>query len=441
MKKLVVFSLIVSLALALALVWGKGFGNLAGLSSASLFALSALGGWFLFSLLSLVLLRTRYREVVEKTWLVAGSTVFAYLVVDAAAGYLLIMPLSPPLVADDIVHHRLAPNTYTQYRTPDYLYTQRVNALGLRGRDVRPERRVGTYRILVLGDSFTMGKGVSDDETFSAVLEARLNGQRGGGTMPDSFEVINAGVDSYSPILSFLQLTRLGELLSPDMVILNFDMSDLVQESVYRSAAVHDEHGEIIGISSSAYDLRNQLDTGGAIRKWIDENLYLSRLVLFSVENWAASRTDLTVRNTVAVANPELLRHTLADDDEDRTEQWERVYESILKIRDYCDRHDIAFLMTTYPWGHQVSPQEWRNGRIVFLPEAVALSSRSLDELTRFAAAEGIVLLDLFPAFRAYDGPEKLYYDTDMHWTRTGHEVMASELLRHLERGILAEGR
>ncbi|MEE3259495.1 MAG: hypothetical protein VX293_09820 [Candidatus Latescibacterota bacterium] len=101
---------------------------------------------------------------------------------------------------------------------------------------------------------------------------------------------------------------------------------------------------------------------------------------------------------------------------------------SVLAIRDFCAARDIAFILATYPWGHQVNAREWMPGRLAFVPEDAVISDRSLEQIRRFAAQNGIELLDLFPAFRAYAGEAPLYYPFDMHWTPAGHQLFTHQL-------------
>ncbi len=60
----------------------------------------------------------------------------------------------------------------------------RYNALYFRDREIAP-KRPGVVRVAVLGDSFTEGQGVKEEDTFPRRLEARL--REGGG----SWEVMN----------------------------------------------------------------------------------------------------------------------------------------------------------------------------------------------------------------------------------------------------------
>ena len=94
-----------------------------------------------------------------------------------------------------------------------------TNSLGLRGRTDPPLQKLsGTEpRILVLGDSFTFGEEVDDDETYSARLEEMLPGG----------EVLNFGVHGYGHDQMLLLFQDLGRRYRPDIVILGFVYPDI----------------------------------------------------------------------------------------------------------------------------------------------------------------------------------------------------------------------
>jgi lysophospholipase L1-like esterase len=75
----------------------------------------------------------------------------------------------------------------------------------------------GTFRILSLGDSRTFGWGLSQEETYSGVLE-RLLQQKAGSAK--RIEIINCGVNawSYPQMLAYFRGDGLG--FQPDMVLL-----------------------------------------------------------------------------------------------------------------------------------------------------------------------------------------------------------------------------
>jgi hypothetical protein len=91
------------------------------------------------------------------------------------------------------------------------------NSAGMRGRREYPVERGGAPRIVALGDSFTFGQCVDDDETFAARLEQRI--------APG--EVLNLAVHGYGHDQMLLRLRRQGLDYRPDVVLLGFYNADV----------------------------------------------------------------------------------------------------------------------------------------------------------------------------------------------------------------------
>ena len=88
-----------------------------------------------------------------------------------------------------------------------------TNSKGFRGKKDFPYTKdKDRLRILILGDSFTFGDEVSDDETYSYFLQQML---------PHT-EVINMGVHGYGHDQMLIILRELGVKYEPDIVILGF---------------------------------------------------------------------------------------------------------------------------------------------------------------------------------------------------------------------------
>ncbi|MCP4361379.1 MAG: hypothetical protein GY796_25495 [Chloroflexi bacterium] len=80
----------------------------------------------------------------------------------------------------------------------------------------RASDNLQTPPILAVGDSFTFGDEVSDDETWPAILES-LSGQ----------QVINGGVFAYGVDQSFLRMQNLLPLYQPEIVVMSFIPDDI----------------------------------------------------------------------------------------------------------------------------------------------------------------------------------------------------------------------
>jgi hypothetical protein len=98
-----------------------------------------------------------------------------------------------------------------------------TNSRGLRGeREYSVPRPPGGLRIVALGDSFTFGEGVGDDETWPAQLEAALPGT----------EVANLGERAFAHDQMYFALADDGLPLQPDAVILGFYEHDLARDEL-----------------------------------------------------------------------------------------------------------------------------------------------------------------------------------------------------------------
>ena len=144
------------------------------------------------------------------------------------------------------------PNTHAFLMGQDV----KINSLGLRDREFSLTKSPGMYRILVLGDSTTLGWGVSFDDTASKILERELNAQHIPGY--DRFEVINTGVGNYDTVQEVTYYKTRGRELHPDMVILVYFIND--PEPVPRQKSIW-----LIDRSYLVAFLTNRLD--GVMRK------------------------------------------------------------------------------------------------------------------------------------------------------------------------------
>lgn len=146
------------------------------------------------------------------------------LVIDLKRGTLRFQ--SPPLYLEEPNHettgHRylhdpeLGWRNIPNWRANTHGRTLTINSRGLRDREYDLERRPGVPRMLVLGDSFAWGYGVSDEENFTEVLEREL------AAVGKPWEVINTGVSGWGTDQQYLFFRSEGVRYQPDLVVLAF---------------------------------------------------------------------------------------------------------------------------------------------------------------------------------------------------------------------------
>jgi lysophospholipase L1-like esterase len=145
-----------------------------------------------------------------------------------------------------------------------------INALGLRDREMPLAKPAGTYRILVLGDSITLGWGVPFDQLFTKQLEKSLNAN------PPSpryrnYEVINTGVGNYNTAQETAYFKEQGLRFNPDMVLVAWFINDAEPTPVpsrnwlayhsYAYVGITSNFGALLRYTSASQNYRNYYES------------------------------------------------------------------------------------------------------------------------------------------------------------------------------------
>jgi len=113
------------------------------------------------------------------------------------------------------------PDPYTGYRHKPLArghYPTGIDAIansrGHRDDEVDIPKPPGIFRILMIGDSFTVGANVEQAEAYPQQLEQILNGPDG-----PKIEVVNSGVGGWGPFQYTEYLKNYGAQFEPDLVV------------------------------------------------------------------------------------------------------------------------------------------------------------------------------------------------------------------------------
>ena len=346
---------------------------------------------------------------------------------------------------DKLLHHSLIPNTSCRSRTSEWDIKFKVNSLGLRDNEYSLEKPKGIFRILMLGDSFVEGYGVHSDATFSKILERKLNSNG------EKIEVINAGVTGYSPILEYLYLKNYGLALSPDLVVMNFSMTDFYDELAFKNKLLISEEeldktGEKVGRIWKEEKLfqeeipattwipfipkelkwwlhKNLLSYDFFIlqlKKYFNPEVYKDNILKFTIGDIYTDQFAIT-RNNIKASDYQFLL--------------ENAQKYILKTKELLDKEKLAFLLVIIPFGHQVNGQEWAEGRKLWdFKKEETYSSKCISDLYSASQENKISALNLLPFFREATNNTSLhyYYPYDGHWNSDGHKLAAEEIYNFL---------
>ncbi len=262
--------------------------------------------------------------------------------------------------------------------------TMTINSQGFRsaGGDFQKEVPTGRYRVVFLGDSFTMGFGVDDEKTFAARVEARCA----------EVEAINMGNGGYGIGQAYLWYRRDGDAFETDLLVFSViddDFRRLMLESFsgYPKPRLRLAKDELVvdnvpvpsGWSSRTAKLRAQVFL---------RSLSLGRAMTRLIGASAPKPPEIADFDPVA----------------------RRVFR---ELKELCASRGRGFALVYLPTAPRGSTET---------PIAVWMR--------RMAAEESIPLVDLSRSFAALEAERRAsFYRPDTHFTTAGNDFVAERLL------------
>ncbi len=326
----------------------------------------------------------------------------------------------PPIgTRHPVYHHDLLPSRDVMTVWHElYFYRITTNSLGFRDAEVREiSLNSEKQRILLLGDSFLEGKGLNYSKTVASILQTGLEN--------DNIEVLNAGVGSYSPIIYYRKAKALIEKgLKFDKAIVFIDISDIddallfefdSEENVVHTEAANSKFrmtGQKLSWPQKvdAILLRNSLSykINKSFKRAVREMVYEKALFLLG----KASLSDRYIWTYDPGAYERVGKPGLA-----------RAQHHMNLLSDLFSDNDIDMMVVVYPWPTQILQGDLHSRQVIFWGD--------------WAKRKGYDFLNLFPLFINEKSPwqviEDNFFDSDVHWNARGNQLVASEVLKHIE--------
>ena len=305
----------------------------------------------------------------------------------------------------------------------DYDAVYDIDASGFR---VDPQAGEKGPRVAVLGDSFTFGLGVANDETFVARLNAESDGR---------LHYLNLGVPGYSTDQELLLLKKTGRAIKPDIVLLVVYLAnDLFDNN--RPFPLQADHAKPYF----------RLDTH---RQLVLENTP----VPLATKSAAARNTGLAdVVPGAERPTPPLLTRTLG---QLRIAHRLGIFQQPVSIDEGLfqarfDRYIALFLALTdalegssRELGAELAIALLPGASFINQPESLSARYQAFlrkQLLAGFAERPGIQVIDLASMLATEDNHRQpWYFPNDGHLTPQGHQLVA-QFLREKLHGLLAAG-
>lgn len=319
-------------------------------------------------------------------------------------------------------HHDFLPNQNAETAWGDRKYRVFTNSLGFRDGSMRDVPLASkNKRILLIGDSFLEGMGVSYENSVAGLLGNSLKGE--------ATEVLNAAAVSYSPKLYFLKTRHLivQRHLAFDEMYVFLDISDPHDEIIYK----YWEPGSGSAFASGLRALSNFLQGHFFLYSYFAAKRRLNREKavsnVFPAEGSAEARFWVQdLKEYLRRSEPEKDRF-LWPNKQSALDEWGWEGLSLCKrymteLQKLCDQHGIRLTLVVYP-----SPYQLTGSNLAGIPVTYWRS---------FTEERGIGFLNLFQAFIGREPPETVYakyfIQGDTHWNEAGNLLVAETVLKHI---------
>jgi len=304
-----------------------------------------------------------------------------------------------------------------------------TNSVGMRDGEHPRFKAPGTYRILLMGDSFMEATQVEWADSLAARLEQELEMRLDERSAPD-IEIINASVSGWGTDDQRTYYLRYARAWKPDLVLL--------------AMTLHNDLFDNLAMEFSVLD-------GGRVVDRPAEELPWTRYLRIKVQEWLAGHSHLyrlatgTLRADAIQAAGRQLQRDLSElvrrTPSPKVERGWAMTHLLLdrfaaEVR--ADGAELAIFMV--PLRIQVEPDH----RTGFLEE-LALDESSIDlvapqrRMADWGDRRDVLVIDLLPGFLgpASNGGEPYYLELDGHWNEAGHALGAEIVARALARSAL----
>ena len=268
-----------------------------------------------------------------------------------------------------------------------------TNSLGFREKDYPVAKPAGVRRIVVLGDSYTLGVGVKFEDTFSKRLESELNASTRG------YEVINFGVSGYNTVMELATFREVAAAFQPDLVLVAYVLND-----AERAPEVGQAPPEAPGPA------RSPLGLIGAAHLGLKDKSMLYRYLSPKV---GAGLGLIGAR--YAVGNTSQIIRSY----DDSSVGWVDSRQALLEIVRHARTIKATTLVVVFP---------------MILDFRTYPLTPAHDKITRFCRDHGIDVLDLLPRLRGEEASELLVF-LDGHPNAKAHGIFADAIVNHLAPG------
>lgn len=296
---------------------------------------------------------------------------------------------------DEKLGFSLKPNFKGRFREIDFDTSFNTNSQGYRGGEFnKSDKNV----IFMLGDSFTIGHGVEQNETSSYYIQNILN---------NTYKTYNLGVMRYSQKQHIVQLKNLSPMYKPKVIIDNFYVGNDIIDNC--------EPMQIINIKES-----NSKRIKNLIKK---------------------SKLAVLIYRTIILPRKEPIELDFYIQSNNNEKCYEFTKEYLKEMKNISNESNASLVIVII--GREVQTSERERKKLLKWYERFNKYNLNKDKfdinimnkkVLEMCSQLNLKCIDLTPIFT--EKSERLYVK-DGHWNKNGHILAAENIVKYLKENIL----
>ncbi len=240
-----------------------------------------------------------------------------------------------------------------------------------------------TMRIAFLGDSFTFGTSVEQDQCFVHLVEKMINSDR-----RNAVVTINMGEPGTDPAEQVAVYERLRELVQPDVVV----------HVLYCNDLGHDLYDDLVRIHA-LQDRRSFAADHSYVWRYFERRVRYDRVLQQTLDYFRGGDSPFK-----------------------RRQAWQRLENGVRKVRRLVEEDGATYVIVMFPWLASLDDYPLTDVH---------------DRVRHLASDIGVPFLDLLDTFRGRDASRMRISIIDEHPSVEAHRLTATAITRFLQNDVL----
>lgn len=301
----------------------------------------------------------------------------------------------------------------------------RINDVGFHSRTYSVEKPQGTFRVVIIGDSFVEAVQVPLEKTFPAILEKKLNQN----AKNVKYEVISIAKSGNGTLMNLMYAREYAMKLDPDLLINAFTANDLEDDFTADKTL----HAVSIGDIYNPDSFYLSPPTSGSRYALFLKHFLLERSLLFEkwwrnavvIKSQFNKKMDLTVRGDEFQIDT-FIEAQMEPQSKLAKSMWVKEKKALNTFNQFAESHQVRFILVHLAEVYLVDKEELISRYHLSPEQALALNSDMVRQKLTDISLEGN-----FPFFSTesflldnYKNTKSLpVFSCDNHYNELGHEL------------------